>query len=194
MLFLYEEALGYCVGDIVVDKDGISAAVVMAELANILATQGLTLAAHLTALRAKYGLYVSYNTYLFVPDPTVTTRIFTRLRGDASPAAYWSSCAGSTLVRVLDVTCGYDSSSPSGVSEFPRTPESQMIRFEFDNKVSITLRTSGTEPKLKCYSEVVSEPGDNRSEGEVREFLERFVNVCIEEMLQPAHNGLQRPN
>ncbi|CAE7681377.1 PGM2, partial [Symbiodinium microadriaticum] len=81
VLFLYEEALGYCVGDVVVDKDGISAAVAMAELANNLAMEGLTLTSQLAALHAKYGLYVSYNTYLFVPDPAVTSLIFERLRG-----------------------------------------------------------------------------------------------------------------
>jgi phosphomannomutase len=67
-----------------------------------------------------------------------------------------------------------------------------MIMFEFENKVCITLRASGTEPKLKVYSEVVSEAGSEGGEGSVQEALQRFVEACIEEMLQPEANALVR--
>jgi phosphoglucomutase len=180
------------VGDVVVDKDGISAAVAMAELANSLTAEGQTLTSHLAALRVKYGLYMSYNTYLFVPAPAVTEQIFARLRGNGSPASYWASTAGCKVTHITDVTCGYDSWAEGGVSDLPRTPEAQMIMFEFENKVCITLRASGTEPKLKVYSEVVSEAGSEGGEGSVQEALQRFVEACIEEMLQPEANALVR--
>lgn len=191
-MFLYEEALGYCVGDVVVDKDGISAAVAMAELANSLAVEGHTLQSNLAALRVKYGWYLSYNTYLFVPAPSITEQIFARLRGDGSPASYWSATAGCRVTRVTDVTCGYDSWAEGGVSDLPRTPEAQMIMFEFDNKVCITLRASGTEPKLKVYSEVVSEAVRPGGEDAIKDALRVFVEACIEEMLQPVMNALVR--
>ena len=192
VLFLYEEALGYCVGDVVVDKDGISAAVAMAELANGLSAHNMTLASHLTSLGEKYGTFMSHNTYVFVPDSSVTEKIFSRLRGDGTPSSYWSSTAGSSVAHITDVTCGYDSRAEDGASDLPRTPDAQMIMFEFENGCSITLRASGTEPKLKCYSEIASAPESGESVGELRKTLEAFVEACIEEMLQPEVNNLRR--
>src|SRR4029079_10855970 len=54
-----EEALGYTVGELVRDKDGVSAAVVFAELAAVLRASGTTVLAHLEGLYRRYGLFVS---------------------------------------------------------------------------------------------------------------------------------------
>mmetsp|Transcript_14812 Transcript_14812/g.22304 ORF Transcript_14812/g.22304 Transcript_14812/m.22304 type:complete len:605 (+) Transcript_14812:24-1838(+) len=196
VLFSYEEALGYCVGDVVCDKDGISAAVVLAELANSVVAQGFNMQQYLGQLQSKYGMYVSFNTYLLCYDKNVTERIFSRLRGgndnnSSGEKNYWSKTGDSCVVSVKDITMGYDSTTPDGISVLPRTPDSHMIMFEFDNRCSIILRTSGTEPKIKCYSEMVGNSG--ASADEARETLACFVEMCIQEMLQPDVNGLHRP-
>ena len=72
-----------------------------------------------------------------------------------------------------------------------------MIMFEFANTVSLTLRTSGTEPKIKFYTELCwlgseSAPAGG-SGGSPRDMLVSFVNALVQEMLQPEENGLEIP-
>jgi phosphomannomutase len=197
VLFSYEEALGYCVGDAVCDKDGISAAIAISDLANTLYENGSSLVSHLHDLQSKYGLFVSYNTYVFSYDKAVTGRIFSRLRGesgtDREGEGYWSATQGVKVTQLTDVTKGYDSTSPGGRSSLPLTPESEMLMFEFENQCSIILRTSGTEPKIKCYSEIASDVASGMTEAEVKAFLVAFVEGCIHDMLEPHIHGLTRP-
>ena len=61
--------------------------------------------------------------------------------------------------RIKDITIGYDSNSIDLKSDLPVTPDSHMIMFEFENDlnpISMILRTSGTEPKIKFYTEIFS--------------------------------------
>ena len=81
-------------------------------------------------------------------------------------------------------------------SSLPRTND-DMIMFEFSNTVSVTLRTSGTEPKIKFYTELCwlgAGPGaDTTSAPSPRDMLVSFVNALVLEMLQPQENGLEIP-
>jgi len=189
VVFAFEEALGYCVGDVVCDKDGVSAAAVAAEMAASLAEEGLNLQDQLRFLQRTYGDFVSYNSYLLSYNSLTTAAIFQRLRHGGPTGGYWTSCAGSDVIFVKDITKGYDSTNPPEYkSLLPTTPD-DMIMFEFANKVSVTLRTSGTEPKIKFYTEIAS-----AVEGiDVKKFLQNFVDQLVEEMLQPTLNGLVRP-
>lgn len=67
-----------------------------------------------------------------------------------------------------------------------------MIMFEFSNNVSVTLRTSGTEPKIKFYTEL-RHTGVTGTAEAAKETLVRFVNDLVVEMLQPEANGLEIP-
>lgn len=147
VLFAYEEALGYCIGDIVCDKDGISAAAVFVELASELQQRGCiglltgetksfspcTVRDHLQHLYAQYGEFVSFNSYLFCYDPEKTRQIFERLRTGGPDSGYWCECAGAKILAVQDITKGYDSCSKDCVCAIPSTPETEMIMFQFDN-------------------------------------------------------------
>lgn len=62
------------------------------------------------------------------------------------------------VVSVRDLTTGYDSSKPDQKAKLPLSPE--MITFTFDNGFIITLRTSGTEKKIKYYSELCADPSN----------------------------------
>lgn len=57
-----------------------------------------------------------------------------------------------------DLTVGIDTEQPDGKAVLPSSRSSQMITFTFENGVIITLRTSGTEPKIKYYSEICADP------------------------------------
>ena len=205
VLFAYEEALGYCVGDAVNDKDGISAGIVFADMCNVLYRKGTTLTQQLDLIYSLYGKFVSYNSYVFCHDATLTDAIFARIRSLFS--APGTACCGAVIAAVKDVTLGKDSASATGESDLPVTPESHMIMYDFElgdqgQHVSVTLRTSGTEPKIKFYTEIAGRPGQGgggagaaaEDKGAALEgLLHGFVDACIEEMLQPTLHKLARP-
>lgn len=95
-------------------------------------------------------------------------------------------------VSIKDITTGYDSTSKDGTSDLPMTKDSHMIMFEFENNVSVTLRTSGTEPKIKFYTEIAGNLLKMQSKFELEIELKTFVDVLISEMLQPDENNLTR--
>lgn len=206
-IFAYEEALGYAVLEIVPDKDGVSALALFVEMAAELKEKGMTVSDELQRLYDTYGEFVSVNSYLVCEDPVIMAGIFKRLRehGDAVvassasspsssssniPAGYWKSCGGVSVVSLRDVTKGFDSATIDGSSSLPATPEADMLMFSFANGCTVSIRGSGTEPKLKYYVEMAGEQGRKRCEVEAaaKEFAERVVV----EMLQPEENGLRR--
>eukprot|EP00605_Chrysophyceae_sp_TOSAG23-4_P002778 GSChrysophyteH1.ASY1.ANO1.3062.1 assembled CDS len=174
VLFSYEEALGYCTGDILCDKDGITAACVFTEMKLHLASlpEPLTVNQHLQNLYKQYGEFVSYNSYVFCHDKGLTSDIFARLRNGTGNGNYWATCAGSNIVSVHDITNGYDSTVQG-------------------NQSDVTLRTSGTEPKIKFYTEIQGKAGDTTEQ--LNEKLVAFVENVIDEMLEWRRHGLERP-
>ncbi|WP_324652418.1 phospho-sugar mutase [Georgenia sp. H159] len=140
LVFGYEEALGYCVDpEAVRDKDGISAAVRVALLASQLVDKGLTLSDALDELALQYGLHATAPLTLRVSDLSVIPQAMERLR-EQGP----SSLAGSPVVRTIDLSAGEDG--------LPPTEGLVYLTARGDRAV---VRPSGTEPKLKCYLEVI---------------------------------------
>src|SRR4051794_40232975 len=135
LAFGYEEALGYAVApDLVRDKDGISAALWIAELAAELKAAGSSLPGRLEELAAEYGRYVTDQVSLRVDDLSVITDTMERIR--ATPPT-----------TLLD--------QPVTVEDL--LPDADAVRWRWPNG-RVVVRPSGTEPKLKAYLEVV-EPG-----------------------------------
>lgn len=64
------------------------------------------------------------------------------------------------IIAVRDLTTGYDSEEPDQKAKLPTSKSSHMITFKFDNGLVLTMRTSGTEPKIKYYSELRATPGN----------------------------------
>lgn len=62
------------------------------------------------------------------------------------------------IVGTRDLTTGYDSSQEDLKATLPVSRSSEMITFTFDNGLVVTLRTSGTEPKIKYYTELCAPP------------------------------------
>eukprot|EP01040_Poterioochromonas_malhamensis_P006573 gene6572-7077_t len=202
VVFSYEEALGYCVGDVLCDKDGISGGSIFIEMASALQNgwteeggessgPARTVTDLLSHLSQKYGEFISYNSYVISRDPKVTDHIFEELRNHPVNGGYWKSCVGVEIVSIQDITKGYDSTTSDHKSTLPQTPDSHMIMFEFTNGVSVTLRTSGTEPKIKYYTEIAGKPGQDRKELET--ILHHFVDALVDEMLQPSKYNLGKP-
>lgn len=140
LLFGYEEALGYCVApELVRDKDGISAALMLAELAASLKAEGRTIIDYLDDLARKHGLYLTDQLSARFADLSRIPATMATLR--ANPPA---SLAGSPISRVVDLSDGYEGLPPT---------DGLLILAEDNTRVIV--RPSGTEPKVKCYMEVV---------------------------------------
>jgi phosphomannomutase len=90
---------------------------------------------------------------------------------------------------VRDLTTGYDNAQVDGKAVLPSDPSCQMITFNFDNGVIATLRTSGTEPKLKYYAEYCGKP-EQTDWSSIETELDKLVHHLTEEFLQPKLNGL----
>jgi len=79
-----------------------------------------------------------------------------------------------TIKSIRDLTIGYDSSTPDHKPTLPVSSSSQMITFTFEDGSVLTIRTSGTEPKIKWYSEMGGSPG--KSKDEVQKELDDIIN------------------
>ncbi|MFF0592923.1 phospho-sugar mutase [Streptomyces antibioticus] len=135
----YEEALGYCVDpEGVRDKDGITAALLITELASELKEQGRTLLDLLDDLAVEHGLHATDQLSVRVQDLTVIARAMERLR--TNPPA---SLGGLAVTRAEDLTRGTET-----------LPPTDGLRYTLDG-ARVIVRPSGTEPKLKCYLEAV---------------------------------------
>ncbi|MEJ5913425.1 phospho-sugar mutase [Pseudokineococcus sp. 1T1Z-3] len=140
LAFGYEEALGYCVDPASVrDKDGISAAVLVAELAAAEKARGRTLLDALDDLARRHGLHATAPLTLRVPDLSLIADAMARLR--AEPPA---TLAGSDVVTAVDLSAGDDD-----------LPPTDGLVYRTADGARVVVRPSGTEPKLKCYCEVV---------------------------------------
>ncbi|MBW5482078.1 phospho-sugar mutase [Streptomyces bambusae] len=138
----YEEALGYCVDpEGVRDKDGITAALLVAELASELKEQGRTLVDLLDDLAVEHGLHATDQLSVRVEDLSVIASAMAQLR--AQPPA---QLAGLQVVSAEDLTKGTESLPPT---------DGLRYHLEGDYRARVIVRPSGTEPKLKCYLEVV---------------------------------------
>ncbi|RKP11409.1 hypothetical protein BJ684DRAFT_22028 [Piptocephalis cylindrospora] len=191
--FAYEEAIGFMCGEIVPDKDGVSALARFAELASRLAQEGRGQGVwdYYEDLCDKYGHFHTGNSYFICHNATIIQKIFERIRygedsGDKSEFAFPKVIAGSNVVHVRDLTVGYDSATSDHQPTLPVSPgNGQMISFRLENGAAITLRTSGTEPKIKYYIEM-----QGKSEEEAARLLDQVVKGSLEELIQPERHGL----
>ncbi|WP_316777347.1 phospho-sugar mutase [Streptomyces sasae] len=135
----YEEALGYCVDpEGVRDKDGITAALLITELASQLKEENRTLPDLLDDLAVEHGLHATDQLSVRVQDLSLIADAMRRLR-EQPP----TELAGRAVTKAEDLTQGTD-----------KLPPTDGLRYTLTG-ARVIVRPSGTEPKLKCYLEVV---------------------------------------
>jgi phosphomannomutase len=179
-VFGYEEALGYTVGSVVRDKDGVSAALLFADLAAWCHSRGVTVPGYLEEIQRRHGLFVG------------SQRNFT------FPGAEGAQ----TISRIMD---GFRKQPPARVGPYAvqtvkdykqgvqGLPPSNVIALELEGGGRVTLRPSGTEPKIKYYFELKETPAGGeplvqaraRAETHLRTFIDAFVALARERG-QPA--------
>ena len=145
-LFGFEESCGYLTNPDVRDKDAVNAVLLICEVANHLKLQGLTLIDKLNELYAKYGDFKTYlATYEFpgVEGMNKIQSIMAMFRSEEIK----DKIGG--IDHIGDYKLGYilykDKKEPTNL------PKSDVVKFFLDDQSTITIRPSGTEPKLKVY-------------------------------------------
>ena len=137
--FGYEEALGYCCDpDAVKDKDGITASLLVLELVAALKVEGRGVQDVLDDLARTFGVYATSQLSVRVSDIALISDAMARLRADPP-----TSLGGRDVVRMDDLENGADGLPPTDGLRFTLTD------------ARVIIRPSGTEPKLKCYLQVV---------------------------------------
>ncbi|CAC5362470.1 PGM2 [Mytilus coruscus] len=191
VLFAFEEAIGFMCGSSVLDKDGVSASMVTAEMATYVYDQGLTLYKQLENIYQKYGYHISLNSYFICHDKDVIKRLFDDLRNFNGTGKHPDTCGPYKIKYVRDLTVGIDNSKPDNIPTLPVSKSSQMVTFTFENGCVATLRTSGTEPKIKYYTEHKPDPQKGLDKQSTQHELEDIVQCIITYFLQPEKYNLQ---
>jgi phosphomannomutase len=140
LAFGYEEALGYCAApEQVRDKDGVSAAIRVVELAAGLKASGRSLQDQLDEIAQTYGVHATDQLSVRVSDLSLIADAMARLR--STPP---TSLGGLTVEHAEDLAEGSDA-----------LPPTDGLRYRLADGGRVIVRPSGTEPKIKCYLEVV---------------------------------------
>jgi phosphomannomutase len=136
----YEEALGYCVDpDQVRDKDGVSAALMLAEMAAGLRAQGRSVLDVLDDLAMTHGVHATDSFAVRVDDLSLIGTLMSRLRREAP-----TDLGGVTVTRIDDLAEGSE-----------QLPPTDGLRYNLEDQSRVIVRPSGTEPKVKVYLEVI---------------------------------------
>lgn len=158
----YEEALGYCVGEVVRDKDGIGAALAVLAMAAESTTTGRSLLDRWDALEIRHGVHLTAQLSIRHDSPTA---VMARLRD-----APLQELAGIPVTEALDLAGG-----------LARLPASDVLIYRMGG-ARLVVRPSGTEPKLKAYLEVVAPLGGTGLENTRRlaaETLDRLRDAVM---------------
>ncbi|MFT4188077.1 MAG: phospho-sugar mutase [Aeromicrobium sp.] len=142
LVFGYEEALGYSVAPhISRDKDGVTAALAVLDLAATLRSEGRTLLDRLDDIHRRHGVHLTGQVSVRVEDRSLIEQAMTGLR--STPP---SLIGGLAVASVHDLAEGFEG-----------LPPTDGVLARLDGGARVIWRPSGTEPKLKCYVQVVEE-------------------------------------
>ena len=165
LAFGYEEAIGYCCDPgTVPDKDGLTAALMVLELAAGLRAEGLTLADRLDELTAELGIHATSQIAIRVSDLSLITDAMARLRQNPPTSLLHAPVTYRDLAE--------------GTSGLPPTDAVELS----GDEVHVVVRPSGTEPKLKCYLEVRLTPEKSRVGATARLVVEPRLMALREQM------------
>ncbi len=152
LAFGYEEAIGYAVdSETVNDKDGISAAIFLAQIASDLAADGKDLNDLLDEVWARHGFHATEQISIRVADMSAISKLLANLRNNPP-----QELAGRAVESVDDLAAPTDG-----------LPPTDGVRLWLSGGVRIIIRPSGTEAKLKCYIEVIT-PDQQSAEKELQ--------------------------
>lgn len=169
LVYGFEEALGYCVDPSYVrDKDGIAACSRLAGLAAEQKAKGRTLQTMLDDFAREFGLHASAPLTVRVEDLSLIATSMENLRAHGV-----ATIAGSPVVTAIDLSEGSDDLPPTDGLLYLTEAEDQVV-----------VRPSGTEPKLKCYIEVIVPVGDSAEIGDQEQALASAHHLAEQRLTQ----------
>jgi len=163
LAFGYEEAIGYAVdSETVNDKDGISAALLLAHIASELKSQGLTLLDLLNEVWSRHGYHGTEQISIRVADMSQITELLAGIRKNPP-----TQIAGHAVVSVDDLADPKDG-----------LPPTDGLRIWIEGGIRMIVRPSGTEAKMKCYIEVITKDEAQASEllDQLRQPIKEFLS------------------
>lgn len=172
-LFAYEEALGYTIGSEVWDKDGLSALVAFAQLTAELSTQGKSVWDELELIYRTHGLYINAQRSIALAPNSPPV-------GDKLRANPPKQIAGVNIAVTEDLKASLRYLS-DGTTESIDLPASDVVIYHLEDGSRIIVRPSGTEPKLKCYYEVVAEVAPTDEYSVIQTKANKAMDHLIEE-------------
>ncbi|MBQ7778684.1 MAG: phospho-sugar mutase, partial [Oscillibacter sp.] len=149
VLMAFEESYGYMFGSFVRDKDAVTAALILTEMAAWYADQGMTLYDALQALFKKYGYYAEKTCNLVMPGLDglkKMAQLMADLRSNAP-----TEIAGVAVLQQKDYKDGSVRDVATGEMSTMELSDSNVLRYEMADGTSLIVRPSGTEPKVKVY-------------------------------------------
>lgn len=149
VVFSYEESYGYMIGDYVRDKDAVTAALVMTEMAAWYASKGMTLYDALQSLYEKYGYYGEKTLNLVMPGLDGLAKM-KKLMDDLR-AEPLTGIAGVAVVGRKDYADGTDTDAVTGEVSEMELKGSNVLKYKLADGTDLVVRPSGTEPKVKVY-------------------------------------------
>lgn len=168
-LFGYEEALGYAPGRLVRDKDGLSALLAFAQMTDKLAQRGLTVLDQLENIYRNHGLYLTAQRSIALQPGSAST-------GDSLRANPPKSIAEILVNSTDDLSKGVRTFA-NGDSESLNFPASDVLIYRLADNSRVIVRPSGTEPKVKCYYEIVEKLGEETYAQAMSRACERLSNL-----------------
>ena len=181
-LFGYEEALGYTVGTVARDKDGVGSALVFADLAAWCKRRGVTVLDYLEEIQRAHGLFVAAQRNFTFPGAeggAVIRAILQEFR--RSPP----SRIGALKIEIVKDYLSGTARRGEAIEKLT-LPSSNVIAYELAGGSRVTLRPSGTEPKIKYYFELKENLLDNesidvacaRADARLKELQEAFISLA----------------
>ncbi len=162
-LFGYEESYGYLAGTHARDKDAVSSAMLIAEMASYYKNNGMTLVDAMNGIYDEYGYYFDCLETIVLKGKEGAEKIQNAMKDLRE--------TGETLFDDLDVLLDYS----KGIDDLPKE---NVLRFDFKDGSWTAVRPSGTEPKLKIYFSV---KGDGKETAEKRKELiyNKLINIIM---------------
>ena len=176
-VFGLEESYGYKIEKEVMDKDGVSAAAMCAEMTMYWRSKGKSLLEHLDDMYKEYGYFedrsISKN-FPGIEGVSVMKGIMSKLRTDGL-----KTLGGKKVLKIRDIqtSVSYDPNSPDK-KETVSLPKSNVLQFFLEGGTIVSARPSGTEPKIKFYINTKTEVGGAKCDGCVKATKEEASKLC----------------
>ncbi|SCJ80491.1 Phosphoglucomutase [uncultured Flavonifractor sp.] len=149
VIFAYEESYGYMLGDYVRDKDAVTAALALTEMAAWYAGQGMTLYDALQKCYEKYGFYGEKTLNLVMPGLDGLAKM-KKLMADLREKPL-TEIAGVKVVLRKDYADGTETNVETGAVTEMELKGSNVLKYKLADGTDLVVRPSGTEPKVKVY-------------------------------------------